>query len=170
MSLSNIYPFIYMLLRCSCEHLNIPVVKISQNKFVSIFLWTSSPYEDNQKYVKCISFCDWCLESIKLPTCCMAYCGIFTMKYPLFDLEIVLINNDLSCFGISDWTLGENGWNLIFLVNFRLCMLYYNYNIWTSVHVFVKHLMLFICSSSVNILILAAFHVFLLWSIQPFIQ
>lgn len=78
MSLSNIYPFIYMLLRCSCEHLNIPVVKISQNKFVSIFLWTSSPYEDNQKYVKCISFCDWCLESIKLPLCCMAYCGIFT--------------------------------------------------------------------------------------------
>lgn len=62
MSLSNIYPFIYMLLRCSCEHLNIPVVKISQNKFVSIFLWTSSPYEDNQKSVKCISFCDWCLE------------------------------------------------------------------------------------------------------------
>lgn len=50
MSLSNIYLFIYMLLlRCSCEHLNIPVVKISQNKFISIFLWTSSPYEDNQK-------------------------------------------------------------------------------------------------------------------------
>ena len=91
------------------------------------------------------------------------------MKYPLFDLEIVLINNDLSCFGIAVWNLGKNGWNLIFLVNFRLCMLYYN-NIWTSVHVFVKHLMLFICSSSLNILILAAFHVFLLWSIHPFLQ
>ena len=71
---------LYMLLKCSCENLNIPVIKISRNRFVAFSGGYDLPMKTIKKMQNLFLFNDWAQKLSNYPQVLGPFCCIFAMK------------------------------------------------------------------------------------------